>query len=71
MEIEDFLALSGREVAGATQSDEAVWSRYFNGRQLIGERTLVRYAKLLDMSPSSLLDGIRLRREAKASQQKK
>jgi transcriptional regulator with XRE-family HTH domain len=65
MSIDEFLLLSGRDIARITQSDEAVWSRYFRGRQSIGEKSLVRHAKALDLTPSQLLEGITKRRESK------
>jgi hypothetical protein len=66
MQLEEFLKLTAQEISAITESDKAVWSRYFNGRQGVAERTLVRYGAALGMSPALLLEGIQLRREAKA-----
>jgi hypothetical protein len=67
MQLEEFMKLTAQEIASITESDKAVWSRYFNGRQGIAERTLVRYSTALGMTSLALLEGIQLRREAKAS----
>jgi hypothetical protein len=68
MLLEEFMTLTGKEISAITASDKSVWSRYFNGKQHIGERTLVRHAKALGMLPDVLLQGIRLRREATSGQ---
>lgn len=67
MLVEEFIKLTAKEVAEITESDKAVWSRYFNGKQGISERTLVRHGAALGMTSVALLEGIQLRREAKIS----
>ena len=62
MNLDTFVQVSSTELSRLTKIDLARWSRYFNKKATLNEKTLERIGNSLDMTPDAVLRGVNIRR---------